>query len=230
MGIVKLAALKFLLLILVVPATSTFALERHELPDGTFIDGVEVSTTTIPRGTLTVLGLTLAESSFVDVRRVLGAADILPMPHDPHQPDVVCYSIDSAKKVYVYLSGGWPENPTEKLTSFSLSSGATRYDKNACASSSKVTRKVNTANGLRLGVTQTQLTAILGKPGKATPDWIVYSFQNYRVYSKEERAREPRAPDGSESKGEYIYNYVFAHFTSGKLDLLEVSAGGEPDW
>lgn len=226
----KQAVLKFVVFAVLLPATNALALERYELPNGTIIDGVEVSTTTIPRGALTFLGLTLDKSSFVDVRRVLGAADIVPRPHDPHEPDIICYSITNPSKIYVSFSAGWPENPTEKLTSFSLTSANTRYDKNVCAVSGKAPRKVATANGLRLGLTQSQLTAILGKPGKATPEWIVYSFQNYREYSKEERAKGPRAPGGGEFKGEYIYNYLSAHFASGKLDLLEVSAGGEPDW
>ena len=87
-----------------------------------------------------------------------------------------------------------------------------------------------TSNGLRLGLTQSQLISIIGKPGKTTVDWIVYSFQNYREYSAIERARKPRAPGGGEFKGEYIYNYLTAHFTRGKLDFVEVSVGGEPNW
>ncbi len=194
------------------------------------MDGVEVSTGTIPHGSLTLLGLTLDKSSFIDVKRVFGAADILPRAHDPHEPDIICYSISKASKVYVSFAAGWPENPTEKLTSFSLASGNPRHDKNACASSHKVARKLTTDNGLRLGLTQSQFTAIMGKPGKITADWAVYSFESHREYSKEERIKKPRAPGGGEFKGEYTYYYVSAHFIGGKLDSLQVSVTGEPDW
>lgn len=222
--------MRILLLLLLAIAPNAWAQGGFELPDGTMLPGVDMINGALPQGSLTILGLTLDRSSFTYVKQILGPAANLPRIDDPHEPDTICYAADSDPKVRLSFNAGWPESPTEKLTSFTLASGDLPRRKGQCALSAKVTRKLTTANGLSLGLTLSQVISILGKPNKTTTNWTVYMLEKYRAYSKIEGEKKSRELGHFKYKGEYTYHYLVAHFTHGKLDLLKVSVGGELDW
>jgi hypothetical protein len=221
---------KALLILFVFAASTAQSQVRYELPDGTILEGVKRLNGALPHDALTILGLTLDRNNFKDVKNVLGPTTKLPRTNDPHEADIICYAADNDPTVCLSFTSGWPENPTDKLTSFTLSRCKLRHLRGPCTLSAKLTAQVTTANGLVLGITQSRLTSILGVPSKITPDWMVYSFEMYRKYLKVEREKMPRAPGGGEFKGEYNYSNLIAHFTGGKMDLLTVSVGGETDW
>ena len=222
--------IRILLLLLVIAVSNGQAQERYELPDGTMLDGVKRLNGALPNDTLTILGLTLDRSNFADVRSILGPTANLPRTNDPHEADIICYAAANDPTIRLSFAAGWPENAKVTLTSFTLFIGKLLSLKGSCTPSAKLTMKTTTANGLGLGLTQSNLTSILGTPSKITPRWIIYSFAAYREYSKSERQKMPGAPGGGEYKGEYTYHNLVAHFTHGKMDLLSVSVGGETDW
>lgn len=220
-----------LLLLLALGANPSVAGSLHivEMPDGTTLAGVKQLEGMLPSETLSILELTLDKSTLADVQNMLGQAKKVPHKYDPHTAETVCYSSETKPKIYLLFSAGWPENPTEYIQSFSLSSRPSNA-KAPCTASAKLDMRSSTANALKLGLTQSEVTSILGSPSKATPDWLVYSFEKYREYSPAERKKMPKAPGDGEYKGEYTYHVFMAHFTNGKMDLLDVWIGGETSW
>lgn len=222
-------SIKALLLLSISMVPLAYPQGAYELPDGTFLDGVESMKGVLPRGSLTILGLTLDSSSFKEVRSVMGRTTKLPRTNDPHEADMICYTSIEDPSIHVSFSAGGPENPTDKLTSFMISRGEFKH-RGKCAPSKSLTPSTGTANGFHLGLTQDELKSILDRPSKITEKWMVYSYESYRDYTTDEQRKMPRAPGGGYYKGEWTYHYLDARFSDGKMDLLDVSVGGEPTW
>ena len=99
-----------------------------------------------------------------------------------------------------------------------------------CANSSAVSATSSTESGLRLGIVPEQVTAILGDPGIATPEKLVYYF-SYRKKTSPETLIELRKNYPDMSDAEFSKNfeyadgeaYIEARFASGKLNYLAIS-------
>lgn len=210
--------------------TTAHAAERYELLDGTILEGVERFDGSLQKAAFTVLGVTLGESKFTDVRSALGSSSEILKAGHPHDADSICYSSAADHNIRLTFSSGGPEDPTDKLTSFTLASDGPPQKNWHCSTSNKLTGKVRTLNGLRLGLSQAEVASILGTPSKVTASWVIYAYQKYRQFTPEESAGKPRAPGGGDYKGAYTYHDLLMHFTDGKSDKMTVIVGGEVDW
>lgn len=101
---------------------------------------------------------------------------------------------------------------------------------NLCARSPLVSQGVSTASGLHLGLTATQVEAVLGKPSTALPGKLVYSFEVEKRTSasklKRLRAQNPNLSDKDFHDSfdlYYIDSFVVAKFTASKLTYLAVT-------
>jgi hypothetical protein len=206
------------------------ASERYELSDGTILEGVERFDGSLPKAAFTILGMTLGEHKFADVQKYFGTSAEVMKARDPHEADTICYASAVDQKVRLVFSSGGPEDQTDKLTSFTLTSDGALLKKGHCIKSFKLTKQVGTQNELRLGLSQSEVVSILGTPSKITSNWAIYAYQKYYELSPEERASKPRAPGGGEYKGVYTYHDLQIHFINGKSDQLAVMVGGEVDW
>ncbi len=210
--------------------TTAHAAERYEVSDGTILEGVERFDGTLPKAALTILGVTLDENTFSDVRSSLGSSSEILKASHPHDADSICYSSAPDRKVRLIFSSGGPEDPTDKLTSFTLVSDGASKNNGHCSTSNKLTGKVRTLNGLGLGLSQAEVESILGTPSKITASWVIYAYQKYHSFTPEESASMPRAPGGGDYKGVFTYHDLVMHFTDGKSDKITVNVGGEVDW
>ena len=204
-------------------------LENYEVANGVVLSGVKRFDGTLPSQALSILGLRLDQSTFSEVRSVLGPSRELSHKYDLHAANEICYYPKERQDFRLSFLSGWPENPSDRLTMFSITARATDL-KAPCAHTEKLPENVTTDNGLGLGLSQSELIAKLGPPSRITSDWLIYAFQKYRKYLPAESARQPEAPGGGQYKGEYLYHDLRAHFSHGKLDKIEVQVGGEADW
>ncbi len=216
--------------VLIIVAAAAQSKDLFELPDGTMLEGVSPLKGGLPRGTTTIIGLTLDRSSSADLIHSLGPPTAPARTTDPHQANVICYAASDDSTTYLSFETGWLENPTDKLTSFTLSRGKSWHSNVSCARSSRLAVSLSTANGLRLGLTQTELRQRVGVSSKTTPEWVVYMFERYQAFSKSDRAKAGRAPGGGEYKGVWTYEFLIGHFAQGRMDMLSISTSGETDW
>ena len=207
-----------------------YTVERYELPDGAIQEDVKRFTGTLPQSALHISGLVLDSSTFDDVKSVFGQTKSLPQTDDPHEAETICYVASGGSDIYLSFSAGWPENETDKLTSFTLSQEKVRYKADKCNPSKMLTTEIATANGLRLGLTQADVETILGVPSKRTQTWMIYSYEKYHQYTKEKQLKYPKAPGGGYYKGEWSYYDLLAKFSQNKLIFLQVSVSGETEW
>ncbi|MEJ1958335.1 MAG: hypothetical protein WDM70_01840 [Nitrosomonadales bacterium] len=115
--------------------TTAHAAERYELSDGTILEGVERFDGSLPKAALTILGVTLDENKFADVRSSLGSSSEILKASHPHDADSICYSSAVDHKVRLIFSSGGPEDPTDKLTSFTLASDGASQKNEHCSTS-----------------------------------------------------------------------------------------------
>ena len=99
-----------------------------------------------------------------------------------------------------------------------------------CVASNAISRSLATASVLYLGMTPTQVIAILGKPTKRRENEFIYSFLVRKKTSakdlKEARERNPemREKDFQANYGYYdLSTGVLAKFAGSKLTYLAVS-------
>jgi len=175
-----------------------------KLPDGGQLSGVATLKGKLPKGVLSIAGVTLGSA---------GTAS--------------CSRSDASPAVWLAFEAGTPENPCSTLTAFTISSDSSRQSDTTCPRSPLLSIKAATQNGLSLGMPQAQvLKKIGGKPSKVTPQYVVYFFENFRAYTPAEKAKI-KAETDSDARGEWSYQTLIARFKDGKMDYLRVSASVE---
>jgi hypothetical protein len=202
------------------------------LPDGSRMGGVYSIKGTISDNSLNVMGLKLDSSTFSDVQRVFGPGSQSPQPENAPARDRLCYKVNGDKDVYVGFEAGLSDYPDHGLSSFELSYGNFLQENPYYNLSSISKSAIATGSGLQLGITKSDLIQLIGKPSKAERDWLVYIFEDYQAYSQPDQDSVP--PFAHEANchrsGQYNYSWVFAHFSSEKMDYLCISVGSETDW
>jgi hypothetical protein len=192
------------------------------LPDGSVVKDLEVREGTLSPGTLTIASISLETDGMGKVSSVFGPAPVL-APSDPHEYERVCFTPSEGSSPYLIFEGGGTE-----LYSAVISAKKPREITGSCGKSPKI-QGVKTDSGIRLGLTRSDLTKILGTPNTSANDWVVYSFEKYREYSDEEKTKMPLAPGGKPYKGAWHYHTLVGHFMNGTLDYVQIGVGGEPD-
>ena len=134
-------------------------------------------------------------------------------------------SSDSGKRVYLIFEQG------EILSSFYLfSEGKAWKGQDLCAASEQVNWKTSTASGLRLGLTQDQVIAILGEASVRRKDQLLYSLHLTKKYTEEDlKTVRKNIPNISEDELHRSYeDYDWSadldfKFEDSKLTFLAVS-------
>ena len=149
-----------------------------------------------------------------------------PRDKDKGKAEQACYvSSDSGKRVYLIFEQG------EVFGYFYLFSGGKAWKRqDLCAASDQVNWKTSTASGLRLGLTQDQVMAILGMPSLRRKDQLLYSLHLTKKYTDEDlKTVRKNIPNISEE--ELHRNYEYYDWSAGsdfkfeesKLTFLAVS-------
>lgn len=176
--------------------------------------------------TLQILGIELGENMFDRAAARLGKATIIERGDASTGRHQVCY-VSAATQAKVYLIF----EKAEIGSTFYLFTGGPAWEgADRCAESKAISNRLATTSGVHLGMSPSQLVAILGKPTKRHEGQLVYSFLTRKKTSPEDlkEARE-RNPDMDEKDFHANYDYydlgtgVEARFTNSKLTYLAVS-------
>ncbi len=139
----------------------------------------------------------------------------------------LCYtSADSPGKMHLVFEFGEVES-----IFYLFSGGADWKGSGLCAKTKQVSMSSRTASGLRLGLTETQVVAILGKPDMAEPNRLLYSREIEHKTTPEEfqhlRKDYPESLTDQEAHEKFdsydVQIYIEARFSHSKLSYLAVS-------
>lgn len=176
--------------------------------------------------TLQILGIRLRENMFERAAARLGKAAVIVRGDASTGRRQVCYmSAGTHTKVYLILERGEIGS-----TFYLLTNDQTWEGSDLCIASNAISVRLATPSGLHLGMSPSQVVAILGKPTKRRENQLVYSFSTRKKASIEDlkEARE-RNPDMNEKDFQANYGYydlgtgVEAKFANSKLIYLAVS-------
>ncbi len=194
---------------------------------------VKAGTGIIQAGTFEIVGVALGKDQFKSLASKLGSATVVERGDASTGRQQVCYvAADPPKSAYLIFEFGEDEN-----VYYLFRNGPPWSGHRLCTTSKLVSLGSSTASGLRLGLTQDQVGAVLGKPDATSKDRLVYSRE----------IREKTTPDEfSRIRGEYpekltdalahqkfdfysVEVYIEARFGTSGLDYLAVSKSGDED-
>lgn len=174
-----------------------------------------------------ILGIPLGENQFQLAVTKLGKATQVDRGDASTGRHQICYvSAKNPHKVYLILEFGEVEE-----VFYLFANGTAWAGEDLCTKSELVSDKVATSSGLRLGLTRSQLEAILGPPDYADVSRVFYSRQIRRKTSTAEfeRMRKEYPERLTNKKAHEMFDYfdasyyVEAHFQNSKLNYLAVS-------
>lgn len=123
---------------------------------------------------LTMMGFTLEKSTLEDVQAVLGKSAATKCPPEESGSMDICYVAAGRDKIRVVFeagfSGSWKELDGFKVIAGSLDLPCYRQ----CPIADQVSSDVQTAGGLKLGLTRKQLVALLGPPKEAHGNQLTF--------------------------------------------------------
>jgi hypothetical protein len=135
---------------------------------------------------LKLLGLTLNESTLLDVKAKLGSAQEFQVSEDHHET-AVCYSIKGSTAIAAFSTDGEFGGPKKLLLGF-------KVRKSKPAGWSCELAPIDAANlvvdGLRLGMKESQARDLLGEPTRHLTDGMLkHTFESKRDFTPEEASR-----------------------------------------
>jgi len=148
----------------------------------------------------TVLGFTLGRSTFVEIRAKLGESRIRRCSSEEEAREEICYESvlpDRTKVVFeAGFSGGWNEIDGYRVTSGRLALPCYAD----CTSTSLVSRNVQTAGGLRLGLTESKVIALLGAPRRRRGEKLLFEWRTKEAVANKgnKTATRPATPSQTE--------------------------------
>ena len=177
---------------------------------------------TIDGGHLKVLEFTINQSSLSDVQDALGSAEIL--PRKEHAENKICYtsarSGDGTSIIFAAgAMGGWKD-----ITSIEIISGDTNsLLPRRCTKSDEINKDVGTTGGLKLGLSENELRAKLGKPTSEVDGNVLYFYETkQRMTSKELEYFANKNPSVADNPYFDVLSHVEAEFTGGVLTRLVI--------
>lgn len=138
----------------------------------------------------------------------------------------ICYTSKSRpESTYLIFEAGETD-----LTFYLFSDGVPWKGSDRCTRTPLVSRSLATGSGLRLGMTASQVEAILGKPTASFQGRLIYWGTTYRKTSQDVlhklRKQNPKMSSAEFQKDFSQYDltiYIEARFSAGKMTYLAVS-------
>jgi hypothetical protein len=182
--------------------------------------------------TFEIAGLNLATLRSDNIIARLGRTPRISRGDASTSREQACYmsAAEDATPTYLVFEFG------EDQSNFYLfADGAAWKGKNLCTRSKRVSKRLSTASGLRLGLNPEHFKAILGQADASAGDKLVYSREIKRKSSTQrfERQRkeypEPLSDAQAHEKFDFytLSVYIEAKFVDSKLSYLVVSKSGE---
>ncbi len=173
-----------------------------------------------------ILGFKLNEEAFGKAMAKLGKATVVERGDASTGRSQICYSSPGRKsKTYLIFEKG---EVNDAFYLFGV--GPDWKGSEQCSESNLVTANLSTASGLHLGQTSAQVRAILGKPGFASDDKIIYSVNVEKKTPVADfenlKKRNPQMTQDELHRNYDYYTlgvYIEARFLSDKLVYLAIS-------
>ena len=180
----------------------------------------------VPASNFQILGFKLNDETFGKATAKLGKATVVERGDASTGRSQICYSSPGKQsKTYLIFEKG---EVNDAYYLFSV--GPDWKGSELCTESNLVTTNLSTASGLRLGQTNAQVRAILGKPSFVADDKIIYSLGVEKKTSAADfenlRQRNPQLSEDELHRSYDFYTlgvYIEARFLSGKLVYLAIS-------
>jgi hypothetical protein len=173
-----------------------------------------------------ILGVDLRENAVARLEMRLGKTPVVVRGDASTSREQACYrSPQENSSTFLIAEEG------EVNYAFYLFDDSTTWNgRDLCTPSRAISREVQTASGLRLGLTQGQVIKILGKPSRRTPDELSYVLEVTKRPAPDMPARcRPGHPEpniGELSKSCLTYDltvFIRARFAHAKLVYLVAS-------
>jgi hypothetical protein len=198
------------------PRTPNVRPSNHELQSGNF----------------SLAGVTLGQGGVEAITARLGQAPEIQRGDASTGRSQLCYNSAANSAVHVVFEFGEDES-----VFYLFSGGAPWKGSKYCVQSKRVSKKLSTASGLKLGLTRSEAEAILGRPDATSPDEIVYSRQFEQKSTPQEfevfRRDYPQKLSDEEAHKKFdsypVEQYVLARFSDSKLLYLAVAVSGSGD-
>jgi hypothetical protein len=121
---------------------------------------------------LTVLGLTLWDSSLKDAQEKIGATQVKERGVSPRTETQICYQGSNGILVLMSPDAG---EPVQRIQVAIISSDKNIKERfTSCAESPKINEDLTVIGGLRLGMSRAEVKRIWGEPGKVAPGIMIY--------------------------------------------------------
>lgn len=178
-----------------------------------------------------VLGLSLDSSRFDEIASKLGKAKVVERGGASFSRNQICYmSSGNSEPVHLIFEGA----EGGIFTFYLFRGGADWNGSSFCVKSDQLSKPVVTGTGLRLGLSRSEVEAILGKPDSAEGDRIAYSREFECEMTQEEFEKSDRAcgapPSKNEARGKLVSFDVTlqieARFKNGEMNYFFVSTAG----
>jgi hypothetical protein len=173
-----------------------------------------------------ILGFELNKEAFGKAMAKLGKATVVERGDASTGRSQICYSSPGRKsKTYLIFEKG---EVNDAFYLFSV--GPDWKGSEQCSESNLVTANLSTASGLHLGQTSAEVRAILGKPGFASEDKLIYSVDVEKKTPVADfenlKKRNPQMTQDQLHRNYDYYTlgvYIEARFLSDKLVYLAIS-------
>jgi hypothetical protein len=192
---------------------------------------VKAGNSELHEGTFSIDRLELGKIGINEIRRRWGKATVVERGDASTDRRQLCYvSPTTGEPVYVVFEFG------EDVSNFYIFTGSKHWKgERLCVKTAKVSKDVATASGLKLGLSQDAVKAILGQPDATQDAVFMYSREVKRKASAAqiERQRKEYPEHLSEAQAQEKFgsytavSYVETKFTGSKLSYLAVSKSTE---
>jgi hypothetical protein len=188
---------------------------------------IKTRKTALKAGNFQIMDVSLGDSQLEQIEAKLGTARIVSRGDASSARDQLCYvSADKSKKVYVIFEVGEVE-----YSVYLFADGPAWKGSDLCVGSKLISENSQTNSGLRLGLTQAQLKAILGKPDGVIGNKLLYSRAYKKSTPPEEfwqlRKNYPRKLNDKEAHELLdsfdVQLYIEARFENSKLNYIAIS-------
>lgn len=125
---------------------------------------------------MSLLGLRLEKDTIQDVESRIGKTQRIEFHGDHGDAVVLCYISARAEDTTTVEFVSDFLNSYKKLNVFRITSEPRNEVAGQCRKSAQVSKEIATPSGLRLGLTQSELIAILGPPKKSRPESMAFEF------------------------------------------------------
>lgn len=177
--------------------------------------------------TLQVATINVGLGEIASAQTKLGRATIVSRGDAAGSRTQACYVANDSNTHLVFEEDGEGFGAAFYL----FSGGPSWHGSELCSRLPLPSQGIQTANGLRLGLTPTQVEAVLGKPSTASPDKLTYELE-VKKKTPESKLEKLRRQDGAgmsekdflDSYGSYyVSSSVIAKFKAAKLVYLAVT-------